>query len=206
VAGLEAVRPLGVDVDELTAKGRQALDELLPRESVTSGQERDADAATMFLVEPLGVVKAEVARQIVQTIQQNLEGKIGVKRYVGDSYWAPDYRDHFKLGDRAADFTKRMPERDAWLLPGMEAQWSLIDPLLAVYFAKLGDHQAAWRYLKRSLAQIVDDNGVWKLPEAYLNEHGAWVPNDHLGLLWAEANLLYALTVFDELNLAASSE
>jgi hypothetical protein len=208
VAGLQAVRPIVSDpalVDELITEGRQALKELLPNESRTPGQERDADGAVLFLVQPLGVVDDEAAEQVVQLVQRDLEGEIGVKRYVGDSYWAPDYRDHFQMGDRAVDFTNRMDERAAFLEPGLEAQWSLFDPMLAIYYAKefkqTGDAEhatQAQQYLSRSLAQILDDQGELKMPEAYFYEHDAWVPNDHNGLLWAESNLLYALAVFEE--------
>ena len=208
VAGLQAIRSVASDaalVDELIFKGRQALAELLPNESRTPGQERDADGAVLFLVAPLQVVEGEVAEQVVQLVQRDLVGEIGVKRYVGDSYWAPDYRDHFQMGDRAADFTNRMDERAAFLKPGLEAQWSLFDPMLAVYYAKqfqqTGDakHAAeAQRYLSRSLGQILNDQGDLKMPEAYFYERDAWVPNDHSGLLWSESGLLYALSVFEE--------
>lgn len=208
VAGLQAVRSVVADgglVDELIAQGQKALDQLLPNESRTPGRERDADGAVLFLVSPLEVVRSDAAERIVDLIRRDLEGEIGVRRYVGDSYWAPDYREHFQMGDRTADFTDRMEERDAFLKPGLEAQWSLFDPMLAVYFAKLfqqsgdaGHAELAQRYLARSLGQLLDVEGDLKMPEAYFSEHGQWVPNDHIGLLWAEAGLLYMLTVFDE--------
>lgn len=201
VAGLRAVRSVVSDaqsVDELIAEGQKALEALLPNESRTPGQERDADGAVLFLVSPLEVVKGEAAAQIVDLVRRDLEGEIGVKRYVGDSYWAPDYREHFQMGDRAADFTDRMDERDAFLKSGLEAQWSLFDPMLAVYFAKQGNADLAHYYLARSLGQLLNVDGELKMPEAYFSEGGEWVPNDHIGLLWAEASLLYALTVFAE--------
>lgn len=201
VAGLQAVRSVVSDatlVDELIAKGRDVLSELLPNESRTPGEERDADGAVLFLVQPLQVVGGKTAEQIVQLVRRDLQGDIGVKRYVGDSYWAPDYRDHFQMGDRAADFTNRMDERAAFLRPGLEAQWSLFDPMLAVYFARQGNADLAHYYLARSLGQLVESEGQLKMPEAYFSEGGEWVPNDHIGLLWAESSLLYALTVFGE--------
>lgn len=211
IAGLEAILPLLADTsvcDELITKGRQALHRLLPDESKTPGQERTGDAGQLFMVEPLGVVDGDMAERLVANIEKRLVGPLGVRRYIGDSYWGPDYREHFLLGSRTADFSdpKTMAKRDKFLTPGAEAQWTLFDPLLSAYYARRfqatkasADRQSAHRYLLRALAHITtDQKGAWRIPEAYFMEHGVWVPNDHLGLLWSQANLLYALRVFKE--------
>lgn len=39
---------------------------------------------------------------------------------------------------------------------------------------------------------------VWHIPEAYFLENGHWAPNDHSGLLWAQANLIYALNAYEQ--------
>lgn len=217
VAGLAAVRPLMSDTmlcTELITNGRQALNNLLPHESATRGRERKCDAGQLFMVEPLGVVEGDMAELIIGNIEKNLIGTIGVRRYIGDSYWGPDYRQHFLIGSRAGNFSdpNSMATRDKFLTPGSEAQWTLFDPLLSAYYArcykadKSNTHrQLAHHYLLRSLAQITTtQDGAWRIPEAYFLEHGAWVPNDHLGLLWAQANLLHALRVFDEVFQGAS--
>ena len=41
-------------------------------------------------------------------------------------------------------------------------------------------------YFSRSLGQITGD---FQCPEAYYLEHGRWVPNDHVPLLWTQANV-----------------
>jgi hypothetical protein len=43
-----------------------------------------------------------------------------------------------------------------------------------------------------------DGKVVWRIPELFFLEKGKWVPSDHMGLLWAQANLLYGLRVYDE--------
>jgi len=51
-------------------------------------------------------------------------------------------------------------------------------------------------YLNRALKQLVPDpngSGALLCPEAYFLEDGAYVPNDHIPLQWAQANLKLAL-------------
>lgn len=215
VAGLIALRPILVDTtvcDELIAKGRDALQKLLPNESATPGLERQFDAGQLFMIEPLGLITGAVAKKIVANIEHHLVGEVGVRRYKGDSYWGPDYREHFLMGARASDFSdqKNMAARDKFLTPDSEAQWTLFDPILAAYYAKQfttshnqSDEQLAHYYLARSLAQIVEQSvegrKLWRIPEAYFLEHKTWVANDHIGLLWSQANLLHALKTFEDI-------
>lgn len=215
IAGLQAVHDIVSDpnvVMELIKTGRAALNSILPDESKTPGMERLFDSALVFLVEPQGVVTDEMAATIIAGTEQNLMGEHGFRRYNGDSYWGPDYREHFLLGDRAADFSdpKDMAQRDQYLYPGGEAQWTFIDPMVAAYYSrryqKTGnseDAQKAQTFMARSLSCIIThqkDGGerVWRLPELFFIEKGIWVPNDHLGLLWGQANLLYGLQVYKE--------
>ena len=162
------------------------------------------------MIEPLELITGSMAKKIVTNIERHLVGEVGVRRYKGDSYWGPDYREHFLMGARASDFSdqKNMAARDKFLTPGSEAQWTLFDPMLAAYYAKQfitshnqSDEQLAHYYLARSLAQIVEQNAEgrrsWRIPEAYFLENAAWVPNDHVGLLWSQANLLHALKIFE---------
>ena len=215
IAGLQALAPSisgrAPLITELLTKGRQTLERVLPNESDTPGWERPVDASQLFLIEPLHVVRGEMATTILNNIQKTLVGPHGVRRYPRDSYWGADYRSNFEMGERTVDFSdpKDMVERDAFFRPGTEAQWSLFDPMLAAAYARryeenesATDRDMAHRHLSRSLSQVieteVDGKTVWRIPESYFLENNRWVPNDHLGLLWSQGNLLHALAVFSE--------
>lgn len=219
IAGLRAVRGISGDdvkLEALIARGDEALQSILPFESKTPGNEREFDAAQIFLVEPQQLLKGDQAAKIINGAEKALLGDRGIRRYNGDSYWGPDYREHFQLGSRAIDFSnpKNMALRDYYLNSDDEAQWTLFDPMIAVYYIHQyetsrsdADKKQADRFITRSLMSVVTHEKqsgeiVWRIPESFFKENGKWVPNDHLGLLWSQAYLLYGLTtyarVFDE--------
>lgn len=200
-------------VETLISNGLGVLKKTLPNESATLGLERAADAALIFLVEPQRVIGGRLAERIIESAQVSLMGGRGFRRYNGDSYWGPDYREHFLTSDRAADFSKPkdMARRNQYLFDGGEAQWTFFDPLVSAYYArhfqKSGEAEdaiMAQAFMVRALNNIVKHRNaetgklVWRIPELFFIEKGEWVPNDHLGLLWGEANLLYGLNVYEE--------
>jgi len=195
VAGLakyrETMQKFGKEIprelDFAIAKGRKSLDQILPNESCDPPELfRDADAAQLFLVEPLNIVTDEQAEIIVENISRKLVRDIGIIRYAGDSYWSPDYREKYSLEQRAQYAGE---ERDQFAIIGSEAQWTLFDPLLSVYYLKKFREKARW-HLERSLAQFVDTSNGWRIPEAFFLEGNKWVANDHVPLLWSQANVL----------------
>lgn len=119
-------------------------------------------------------------------------------RYLGDSYWAPDYEARLSEMDRTRDFSDDLSARDALLSKiGNEAQWCLFDPILSAYFGRryLGSHSVADRerqlfHFNRSLAQITDD---WRCAELYYLRQGEYAINPHVPLQWTQANLLLAV-------------
>lgn len=192
---------------DLIESGTIALDSILPAECIQSDpqKQRRYDAALLFLIYPLQVVKKEVADQILQDVINSLQGEYGIRRYLGDSYWAPDYKKKLSTKERTIDFSDNMDFRDA-LLPeeGLEeAQWCLFDPVVSVIFGKRfqktghkGDLVHQIKYLNRSLGQITREEGqvpAFRCPEMYYLENGQYVPNDHVPLLWTQANLIVAL-------------
>lgn len=190
VAGLEEARRAGADVaDSLIAAGRDLLARQLPLESPKL---RGADAAVLFLVYPLEVVRDPATRDlIVHLVQARLEGEIGIRRYIGDSYYCQDYDRWFPPGQRSVDWSERIEVRDEYLQPGCEAQWCLFDSLLSVIFRRLyADREQQTRYLRRAIAQLTPANDC---PELYFLKLGRWTPSPHTPLLWAEANLSLAL-------------
>jgi len=192
-------------LNDLIEQGRQALQAILPAECLQpdAGKHRLYDAALLFLIEPLGVVDESLARRIIQQTVEHLQGPIGIRRYLGDSYWCANYRDLLSPEVRTTDFSDDMSARDSLLKPGQEAQWCIFDPILSVIHGKrflatgdAGEFVSQRQHLKRSLMQLTgphDRFPPFRCPESYFLEHADWIPNDITPLLWTQANLLLAL-------------
>jgi hypothetical protein len=185
-------------LESLAAKGREALAAILPAENVQDdpAKNRPCDAALLFLSEPLRLLDPGQTLAIVSRVREKLEGEIGIRRYLLDSYWSPDYREHFPPATRTAEVSQDSSHRDRFAIAGKEAQWCLFDSILSVVHSRLqtsvgmaehGDLQV--HHLERALRQKTPAG----MPEAYFWEHGRLVPNDHVPLLWAEGNLRIAL-------------
>lgn len=185
---------------DLIERGRTALDTILPNECVQSSprQNRRYDAALLFLIHPLNVVSPSQARLILADIDRYLTSDHGIRRYLGDSYWAPDYDEHLASGDRTRDYSEDMAARDALLdRIGHEAEWCIFDPILSAYYGKRyrdtaspHDLERQTHHFERALAQITP---TWQCPELYYMKHGEYIPNPHTPLLWTQANLMTAL-------------
>jgi phosphorylase kinase alpha/beta subunit len=206
-------RPVAAEfVDELIQRGTAAMYGILPAECVQADplKSRRYDAALLFLIYPVQVIEKEaMADQILRDVTDNLQGDYGIRRYLGDSYWAPDYKKKLPPEGRTIDFSEDIGARDA-LLPkkGEEAQWCIFDPIISVIFGikfqktrkeEYLDKQTL--YLNRSLGQITSkDSGVpeFKCPELYYLENGRYVPNDHVPLLWTQANLMLSLRIVEQ--------
>jgi len=209
--GAPAVPAPGL-LDELQEKGRAALTEILPWEAVgPATRARRHDAALLFLLYPLALAEAEPWEdRILADVATHLEGDHGIRRYRGDSYWFPDYREALPPAVRSGDFGERLRLRDARVREGQEAQWCLFDPIVSVIYGRRflarrdkGDRSGAaealarqTRYFNRALGQLTDGRDgfpAFCVPEAYYLKGGRYVPNDQTPLLWAQANLRLAL-------------
>ena len=185
----------------LVERGRQALDAILPHEcaQISTLKNRRYDAALLFLLFPLDVIDDdEMAALVLHDASRFLAGGHGIRRYLGDSYWAPDYDIRLPPGDRTRDFSDDMEARDA-LLPriGDEAQWCLFDPVVSAYYGQrflrtgaAADRERQTLHFNRSLSQVTAD---WRCAELYYLRHGEYVPNPHTPLQWTQANLLMAM-------------
>lgn len=193
------------EVDWLIQQGEGALATILPAECVQSDltKHRRFDAALLFLIYPFTMLDDAVADVVVRDVRTHLMGPIGVRRYLGDSYWCADYKDLLAADQRTADFSDDLSRRDRLLQPGLEAQWCIFDPILAVIFARRftqhrdpADRRLHVEHLQRSLRQLTpadSPHGPYHCPESYYCCHGEWVPNDITPLLWTQANLRLAL-------------
>jgi hypothetical protein len=198
-------RPLSAAIDSALASianGRDALDATLPSECVQAAptQRRRYDAALLFLLYPLDVVKGEMADRIAADVVSQLQAPIGIRRYPGDSYWAPDYDTRLPEEDWTRDYSNDLDTRNRLIeRPGDEAQWCIFDPVLSAFYGRryqragdVEDLAAQARHFNRSLAQITAD---WQCPELYYRKDGLLRANPHTPLLWTQANLQLALTL-----------
>lgn len=187
---------------DLLDRGRLALEAILPHECAQLSPEKNRryDASLLFLLYPLDVLKGPVVELILHDVNRFLRGDFGIRRYLGDSYWAPDYEDRLPAGDLTRDFSGDMEVRDALLERiGDEAQWCLFDPILSAYYGirflktRSSYHiEQQTLHFNRTLAQITPS---WRCPELYYLRRGKYVPNPHVPLQWTQANLVLALEI-----------
>ena len=193
----------GEMVANLVARGRSALEDILPQECAqrSPDQNRRYDAALVFLLFPLRVVQDPgMVDLLLHDVARFLTGACGIRRYLGDSYWAPDYEARTRIEDRTRDFSTGgdMRDRDALLEHiGDEAQWCLFDPMLSAFYGarfavgrSAADLDRQIRHFNRALSQI---SPSWRCPELYYLRQGRRVENPHTPLQWTQANLMVAL-------------
>ncbi len=195
-----------VQIVRLIQKGHDALAKILPLEcNQPEPLHRRYDGALLFLIYPLKVVQPAMAQQILDNVADHLQGDYGIKRYLNDSFWAPDYKSKADEGDRTADVSDDSSWRDALLTPGGEAQWCIFDPIVSVIYGQryqvsgaAEDLAKQLEYLGRALGQVTAADcpvGAHKCPELYYSEAGQYVPNDSTPLLWTQANLAVAIVM-----------
>lgn len=188
-------------LSSLIAKGRERLNTTLPFESPP---ERLVDSALLLLIHPLNAVRDPAMQDaILNLVQARLKGKVGIKRYAGDSYFCQDYDEWFSPGQMSSDFSERLDFRDAHLQTDCEAQWCIFDPLLSIIYGErflanrsdLSSFRKQVHYFNRSLAQLTADG---RCPELYFLKHGSYIPNVHTPLAWTQANQALALHLMEK--------
>jgi phosphorylase kinase alpha/beta subunit len=199
---------VGPLLGELIKKGKEALRNILSNECIQNDpvKKRTYDAALLFLVYPLNVVNENMADKILDNIEENLLGDYGIRRYIGDSFWAPDYKKKVPQEKRTSHLGNDISERDTLLTEkGKEAQWCIFDPIISVIygirFQKTGQEDYLNKqiyFLNRSLGQITEE---FECPELYYIEGSEYVHGDVVPLLWTQANLRIALKIM-ELNVS----
>ncbi|ACK67927.1 hypothetical protein PCC8801_3988 [Rippkaea orientalis PCC 8801] len=196
-------------LDNLIQKGREELETILPCECIQEGQKRrNYDSALLFLIYPLNVVNEEQSNQIINNVINHLQGNYGIKRYLGDSFWAADYKEKLDPEARTIDFSEDLSFRDSLVEENQEAQWCIFDPILSIIFGLKfqATHQEEYLekqtwYLNRSLGQLTAKDcpaGELKCPELHYLQKGQYVPNDVVPLLWTQANLKIALKFMED--------
>jgi len=180
----------------LVKHGQRTLDTQLPFESPP---QRRSDAALLFLIYPLDIVTDQnMKHAILSLVRARLMGRLGIRRYIGDSYFCQDYDQWFTAEMRSADFSHGLDLRDQFLEPGCEAQWCLFDPLMSVIYGRsylsnpkrTGCLELQVEHFNRAIAQITPDG---ECPELYYLKRGQFMPNEHTPLAWTQGNLKIAL-------------
>ena len=191
-------------LEELIKKGQETLQQILPNECIQNDptKKRAYDAALLFLVYPLNVVNENMADKILGNVEKKLLGDYGIRRYIGDSFWAPDYKKKVSKEKRTSYQGIDISKRDALLTEkGKEAQWCIFDPIISVIYGKRFQKTDREEYLRkqiyflnRSLGQITEQ---FECPELYYIEDNEYVPGDVVPLLWTQANLRIALKMME---------
>ncbi|RJQ16897.1 glycoside hydrolase family 15 [Candidatus Woesearchaeota archaeon] len=83
LAGLERIKKYVHVPQYLIENGREALNQLLPRESIS----RETDLALLTLIYPYNIVSSEQKFQILKDIEEKLVREQGVIRYFDDGYY-----------------------------------------------------------------------------------------------------------------------
>lgn len=205
-------------LDLIEANGLAALKELLPHECSQPGKERDHDAALLFLIYPLKIVDLDMARTILKHVEEQLLGKVGMRRWNGDSFWCKDFKTLFSIEGKYTKVTysdQDIQLRHQFVQPGEEAQWCLFDPVLSTIYGELfkeyrsnDDLKKQQYHFCRSLGHVTGPEcpqGEWHFPECYVLSENAWVPNDTCGSLWVKANVNVAFKYMDD-SVALSSD
>ncbi|MEM4254259.1 MAG: glycoside hydrolase family 15 protein [Candidatus Woesearchaeota archaeon] len=94
VAGLQAVKGIVEVPDELIQKGKDALNALLPRESVA----KETDLALLSLIYPYDIVDEKQRNAILKNVEEKLLREKGVIRYVGDKYYNKNGEAEWTMG------------------------------------------------------------------------------------------------------------
>ena len=89
-----------------------------------------------FDLYPLNILPWDRARAILEDIATHLQGDYGIRRYLGDSYWFPDYKKNVSPRERTADVSDNMGKRDANVKLGEEAQWCIFDSIISVIYGE----------------------------------------------------------------------
>ncbi|MEA1929721.1 MAG: glycoside hydrolase family 15 protein [Patescibacteria group bacterium] len=139
VAGLKQIAQLDyIQVpNDLIAKGENALQSLLPRES----HGKFSDLAQLSLIWPYQVANEEQIIEILKNLEYHLEKERGIVRYKTDKYY--NYN------------------KDGW---SEEAEWTFGFPWLAIICAERGDLDKAREYLAKAEAVLTPER---KMPELY---------------------------------------
>ncbi len=174
------------DLNDLITKCENKLKTLLPDEFTKSDDNsiRHVDAA---LVNPLylsalshrALLDDSMNSTIINNIQNQLMGDIGIRRYPGDVWDGRVNRNE--------------------LPPSMSAQWTHVSPMISVILADMYARTKNPELLKgqifhfnRALAAIDADR---KIPEAYIRDkdNTKWIADDNKPLAWSQASLIAAL-------------
>lgn len=123
--------------ENMLERGREKLEKLLPRESVT----KFADLALLSLAYPYEVIDRRMENIILQNIEYHLVKERGVLRYKTDKYYNKN--------------------TDGW---SEEAEWTMGFPWLSIIYARRGETQKAKQYIERTEAIFAEGN---RLPELY---------------------------------------
>jgi GH15 family glucan-1,4-alpha-glucosidase len=150
LAGLAKARHIkSIEVPSaLLEKGREVLEQLLPRES----KRKFVDLALLSLIWPYNIVTTSQAHEILRNVEYHLQRERGVIRYKGDRYY------------------NKNP--DGW---SEEAEWTFGLSWLAIIYERLGERGKANEFLS-SAKKTVTKRGLPELYFSNSPEHNDNTP------------------------------
>lgn len=204
----------GINFARLIGRGVETLDDTIwsdgetPPDTTSNYPGRFYDMSQLLPVVAMDLFDGNLAAagEIVDRVESKLVRDIGVIRYLGDSYYAPGFTTMLQPGERTSQAEGRLERRNtlsALTQQGeFEAQWTLGDPLISEHHGRryelLGwrsDRSKQIQFINRALAQYIPVGDGQRVPELFYKEspESTWTPNDHIPLLWAQANMLRAI-------------
>lgn len=159
---------------QFVERGRESLNNTLPSESET----RPYDMAQLSLIWPYAIVNETQAERIISSIEENLVGEYGLRRYPGDLYYNADPEDPV----------------------GNEAEWPLGFAWLSIAYSKMalrairigGIFESPQEYAEKArdyfgrLEAVMTEDG--RVPELYTNGEMNW----NVPLAWAQSLYIVA--------------
>lgn len=136
---------------ELIEKGRQTLDNLLPRES----DQKFVDLALLTLIYPYNITTEKQRDQILENVEYHLVRKMGVLRYKNDHYYNSNSDGYSE-----------------------EAEWTFGFAWLALIYSQMGNQEKAQKYLDLSFKTV---NSKGEIPELYYSNSDEHNTNSPLG-------------------------
>jgi GH15 family glucan-1,4-alpha-glucosidase len=138
VAGLQAVSTIVTVPDALIAKGRDALNALLPSESLT----KDADLALLSLIYPYNIVSETQRDAILKNVEEKLLREKGIIRYVGDKYYSNGTEAEWTMGLAwlAIIYKQLNPAKHAFFVEKAETAMNAKGELPELYYGNTSQH------------------------------------------------------------------
>ena len=180
VAGLKKLEELSFQIPEgLIEKGEAALNELLPRESIT----KEVDLALLTLIYPFDVVTKKQKNLILRNVEDKLLKSRGVIRYKGDRYY--NIANPETMHNYGGVYMRNL----GGVMEGNELEWTFGLSYLSIIASYDGNIKASKMYLDRLISSVNATD--YFIPEGFYAKTAIENCNNPLG--WSMALAIEAI-------------